>query len=50
MTAIADLSATALAAAIRERAISPVEAVETALKRIEAGHRTVVLPSEAILP
>jgi aspartyl-tRNA(Asn)/glutamyl-tRNA(Gln) amidotransferase subunit A len=34
-TAIADLSATALAAAIRSRAISPVAAVEAALARIE---------------
>jgi len=35
MTAIADLSATELAAAIRAKAISPVEAVEAALARIE---------------
>lgn len=35
MTAIADLSATDLAAAIRARSISPVEAVEAALARIE---------------
>ncbi|MFE0758836.1 amidase [Inquilinus sp. NPDC058860] len=35
-TAIADLSATALAAAIRSRSVSPVEAVEAALARIEA--------------
>jgi aspartyl-tRNA(Asn)/glutamyl-tRNA(Gln) amidotransferase subunit A len=35
-TAIADLSATSLAAAIRARTISPVEAVESALARIEA--------------
>ncbi|MDM8165702.1 amidase [Roseovarius sp.] len=36
MTDIADMTATALAAAIREKAISPVEAVEAALSRIEA--------------
>ncbi|MEQ8291247.1 MAG: amidase [Roseovarius sp.] len=36
MTDIADMTATALAAAIREKAISPVEAVEAALARIEA--------------
>jgi aspartyl-tRNA(Asn)/glutamyl-tRNA(Gln) amidotransferase subunit A len=35
MTAIADLSATELAAAIRKRRLSPVEAVEAALARIE---------------
>src|ERR1700720_4318187 len=35
MTAISDLTATELAAAIRARAISPVEAVETALVRID---------------
>ena len=35
MTAIADLSATELAAAIRAKTISPVEAVEAALARIE---------------
>src|SRR5260221_1735299 len=35
MTAIADLSATGLAAAIRARTISPVEAVDAALARIE---------------
>src|SRR3954447_11231606 len=35
MTAIADLSATELAAAIRARTISPVEAVESALARID---------------
>ena len=35
MTAIADLTATELAAAIRAREISPVEAVEAALARIE---------------
>jgi aspartyl-tRNA(Asn)/glutamyl-tRNA(Gln) amidotransferase subunit A len=35
MTAIADLSATDLAARIRARAISPVEAVEAALARID---------------
>ncbi|HWK46152.1 MAG TPA: amidase family protein [Stellaceae bacterium] len=35
MTAIADLSATDLAAAIRARQISPVDAVEAALGRIE---------------
>ncbi|TCR62319.1 amidase [Bosea sp. BK604] len=35
MTAIADLSATALTAAIRARRISPVEAVEAALARID---------------
>src|SRR5688572_11619992 len=35
MTAIADLSAIALAAAIRARTVSPVEAVEAALARIE---------------
>lgn len=35
MTAIADLSATNLAAAIKTKAISPVEAVEAALNRIE---------------
>ncbi|KRW93686.1 amidase [Paracoccus sp. MKU1] len=36
MTAIADLSAVDLAEAIRRRAISPVEATEAALERIEA--------------
>jgi aspartyl-tRNA(Asn)/glutamyl-tRNA(Gln) amidotransferase subunit A len=35
MTAIADLAATDLATAIRRKAISPVEAVEAALDRIE---------------
>lgn len=35
MTAIADLTAVDLAAAIRTRAVSPVEAVEAALARIE---------------
>jgi aspartyl-tRNA(Asn)/glutamyl-tRNA(Gln) amidotransferase subunit A len=35
MTAIADLSATELAAAIQTKAVSPVEAVEAALTRIE---------------
>ncbi len=35
MTAIADLAATELATAIRARAISPVEAVESALARID---------------
>lgn len=35
MTDIADLSAVALAAAIRAKAVSPVEAVEAALARIE---------------
>jgi aspartyl-tRNA(Asn)/glutamyl-tRNA(Gln) amidotransferase subunit A len=35
MTAIADLSAVGLAAAIRAKTISPVEAVEAALARIE---------------
>lgn len=35
MTHIADLSAVALAAAIRSRAVSPVEAVKAALARIE---------------
>ena len=35
MTAIPDLSAVDLAAAIRMKAVSPVEAVETALARIE---------------
>lgn len=35
MTAIADLSATALAAMIRARTISPVEAVEAALARVD---------------
>ncbi|MCA0423281.1 MAG: amidase [Proteobacteria bacterium] len=35
MTAIADLTAVELAAAIRTRAVSPVEAVEAALARIE---------------
>ncbi|MCJ1902954.1 amidase, partial [Paracoccus versutus] len=36
MTEIADLSAVDLAEAIRRRAISPVEATEAALERIEA--------------
>ncbi|MGO4665172.1 amidase [Bosea sp. 2RAB26] len=35
MTAIADLSAGALASAIRSRTVSPVEAVEAALSRLE---------------
>jgi len=35
MTGIADLSATALAAAIRSKRVSPVEAVEAALARVE---------------
>lgn len=36
MTEIADMTAVALAAAIRDRAVSPAEAVEAALARIEA--------------
>ncbi|MWD26278.1 amidase [Aquicoccus sp. SCR17] len=36
MTEIADMTATALAAAIRSREVSPVEAVDAALARIEA--------------
>ena len=37
MTEIADMSAVALAAAIRRREVSPIEAVQAALARIEAG-------------
>ena len=36
MTAIADLSATELCAAFRAKQVSPVEAVDAALARIEA--------------
>ncbi len=37
MTGIADMTAVEMAAAIRARALSPIEAVQAALNRIEAG-------------